>query len=89
MYFKGTIIITDPCYVIKSRDWESSNYGRNLRGFQGYITEYTLYGASSKIKSWYKKPWNTVFQYSTNPDHGQEQWENFTGFSQKQKPVKS
>lgn len=44
MYFKGTIIITDPCYVIKSRDWESSNYGRNLLGFQGYITEYTLYG---------------------------------------------
>lgn len=46
MKFKGTIIITDPCYIIKDDDWSSSNYGENLQkfGFTNYITKPTIYG---------------------------------------------
>lgn len=44
--FKGTIIITDPCYVIKNEDWEDSKYGKYLNhlGFNHYITKPTIYG---------------------------------------------
>lgn len=49
MKFKGTIIITDPCYVInksKEDDWEKSNYGHNMEalGINTYFTEDTLCG---------------------------------------------
>lgn len=48
MKFKGTIIITDPCYIIKddSNDWEKCNYGRNMKvlGLSHCICEYTIYG---------------------------------------------
>ncbi len=46
MNFKGDIIITDPCYVIKDEHWEKSNYGLDLSqfGFTRYITNNTLYG---------------------------------------------
>lgn len=34
MKFKGDIIITDPCYIIKDdsekNDWELCNYGENM-----------------------------------------------------------
>ena len=48
MKFKGTIIITDPCYIIKDNtdDWDKCDYGENLEalGFTNYISESTLYG---------------------------------------------
>ena len=47
MKFKGTIIITDPCYVInksKEDDWEKSDYGHNMEalGINTYFTENTI-----------------------------------------------
>lgn len=56
MKFKGTIIITDPCYVMRAEhhgstpltedDWDACNCGRNMGvlGITHYITESTLYG---------------------------------------------
>lgn len=48
MKFKGDIIITDPCYIIKdnSDDWNKCGWGENMGilGFTTYISEYTLCG---------------------------------------------
>ena len=47
MKFKGTIIITDPCYITSSHDdWRKCSYGDNMEAFgiNHYITESTLYG---------------------------------------------
>lgn len=54
MKFKGTIIITDPCYVIKEdivgervyNDWEKCKYGENMEalGISHYICRSTIYG---------------------------------------------
>ena len=48
MKFKGDIIITDPCYIIKkdSEDWRKCDYGDNMEvlGFSNYISESTIYG---------------------------------------------
>lgn len=53
MRFKGTIVITDPCYLdngmpeIPGVDWwDSVDYGDNLgaAGFTDFISESTLYG---------------------------------------------
>ena len=51
MIFKGTIVITDPCYLDNGMDtpntlWEDSSYGEDLSvyGCSDYISEGTLYG---------------------------------------------
>lgn len=51
MKFKGTIIITDPCYIIKKEkgkqdDWERCEYGSYMEalGITNYISESTVYG---------------------------------------------
>ncbi len=51
MKFKGDIIITDPCYVMredngKSDDWSKCNYGSNMEalGIKTYLTNSTEYG---------------------------------------------
>lgn len=48
MIFKGDIIITDPCYIIKndSNDWEKCRYGSDMEslGINTYICRDTLYG---------------------------------------------
>lgn len=47
MKFKGTLIITDPCYIDSSDDkWDKSEYGKDLSiyGCKTYISESTLYG---------------------------------------------
>ena len=46
MKFEGTIIITDPCYLVREEDWNKSEYGSNLEalGIHNYITESTIYG---------------------------------------------
>jgi hypothetical protein len=56
MKFKGTIIITDPCYIIRAEhhgtkpiskdDWNECNYGRNMEklGIKTYLTRSTEYG---------------------------------------------
>ena len=49
MYFKGTIVITDPCYLDNGGNldlWEESDYGNNLSvlGCSQWISESTIYG---------------------------------------------
>lgn len=53
MRFKGTIVITDPCYLDNDMPetpgfdwWKEVGYGENLEvsGFTNYISEDTLYG---------------------------------------------
>lgn len=53
MKFKGTIVITDPCYLDNGMPdvpgvdwWDSVDYGDNLgaAGFTNFISESTLYG---------------------------------------------
>lgn len=56
MKFKGTIIITDPCYVIRAEhhgtkpitkdDWKTCECGSNMEalGISTYFTEDTIYG---------------------------------------------
>lgn len=57
MKFKGDIIITDPCYIIKdnSDDWNKCGWGENMGilGFTTYIPEYTLCG------DWSCSTWST------------------------------
>lgn len=56
MKFKGDIIITDPCYIIRAEhhgtqpitddDWEACDYGDNMQvlGIKNYICCGTIYG---------------------------------------------
>lgn len=52
MKFKGTIIITDPCYIIRDKDqitendWRACDYGENMKvlGINTYMTKDTIYG---------------------------------------------
>lgn len=57
MKFKGDIIITDPCYIIKddSDDWDKCGWGESMGvlGFTTYISESTLYG------DWSCSTWST------------------------------
>jgi hypothetical protein len=47
-YFKGDIIITDPCYIIKNYnpEWSFCEYGDKMEvlGINTYLTSATLYG---------------------------------------------
>jgi hypothetical protein len=52
MKFKGDIIITDPCYIMRHKneltgdDWSACDYGSNMKvlGITHYLTEDTEYG---------------------------------------------
>ncbi|MBX4152424.1 hypothetical protein [Paenibacillus lautus] len=56
MKFKGDIIITDPCYIIRAKhhgtvpltenDWQTCEYGENMEalGINNYLSSDTLYG---------------------------------------------
>lgn len=56
MKFKGDIIITDPCYIIRAKhhgttpitndDWEACEYGENMKvlGIKNYLCRDTLCG---------------------------------------------
>ena len=52
MYFKGDVIITDPCYIIRKEneltedDWEACGYGDYIEelGIKNYLCRDTIYG---------------------------------------------
>lgn len=52
MRFKGDIIITDPCYIIRKEneltedDWWACDYGENMEelGIRNYLCRNTIYG---------------------------------------------
>lgn len=47
MKFKGTVVITDPCYFVKDEDWNENiwdNGDLGSLGFSSYICRPTIYG---------------------------------------------
>lgn len=67
MKFKGTIVITDPCYIIKDPigsldDWEVCKYGENMEvlGINHYITGDTIYGDWSCTTYASEKPMDAI-----------------------------
>lgn len=47
MKFKGDIIITDPCYIMKcDEDWDKCKYGSYMNGLRikNYMSRDTIYG---------------------------------------------
>ena len=73
MKFKGDIIITDPCYIIRAEhngtkpitldDWKACDYGDNMEvlGIKNYIYRGTIYG-----------DWScTTFNSDTNEEIGE------------------
>lgn len=57
MKFKGDIIVTDPCYIIKDNSdyWDKCGWGENMGalGLTNYISESTRYG------DWSCSTWST------------------------------
>lgn len=44
MKFNSTIIITDPCYIVKDNDWDKCGDHMERLGLTNYICEDTIYG---------------------------------------------
>ena len=61
MFFKGDLIITDPCYFVKDEDWEGLDTPLEDLGLSTSIMSETLYG-----------DWScSVFNSDTNEEIGQ------------------
>ena len=69
MKTKGTIIITDPCYVVKDEDWSKCAYGDHLEvlGFSNFISKTTLYGDWSCTT--FNMTKDDIKEVIDNPDH--------------------
>lgn len=61
--FKGTLIITDPCYILNNEDYERTNYGKDLNklGFTSYLVSDTGY------RDWV----NEILRYSPEESLGE------------------
>lgn len=59
VYFEGDIVITDPCYFVKDKDWRKCDAGYELDklGFTTFMTRDTLYG-----------DWSCTVYNADNPD---------------------
>ena len=44
MKFKGSIVITDPCYFIKEEDWDGMDTDFKALGFTDFLVDETHYG---------------------------------------------
>ena len=82
MKFKGTIVITDPCYLDSGERnlylWESSGYGDDLSvfGCSQWISESTIYGDWSCTT--YKGDVETLYELFKKVDEIQEPlWKNY------------
>lgn len=79
MKFKGTIIITDPCYIVKdnSEDWRKCSYGHYMEnlGITNYICESTIYGdwgcTTYKIT---ENPYEVVDNFVQAAENGEDYW---------------
>lgn len=85
MYFKGTIVITDPCYIIndsKQDDWCKCSYGENMEalGINHYMTESTIYGDWSCITYAIDNPQKIVNQLAEISKYFSNKYEEYGGY---------
>lgn len=92
MKFKGTIVITDPCYITRAEhhgttpltedDWDTCDYGRNMEalGINNYITENTLYGDWSCTTYATDDPHKAVEDLAEIAKYFNDQYEYFGGY---------
>lgn len=64
MNIKGTIIITDPCYIVKEEDWDKLDLGQDLEilGFTNFISKPTIYGDWSCTTYKVENPKETILK---------------------------
>ena len=92
MKFKGTIVITDPCYIMRAEhhgttpitedDWNACNYGENMEalGINNYITESTLYGNWSCTTYASENPQETVDKLAEISKYFSDKYEKYGGY---------
>lgn len=92
MKFKGTIIITDPCYIIRAEhhgttpitknDWKACNYGENMKvlGINTYITKDTLYGDWSCTTYTTSNPKKAIDDLAEINKYFDDEYEKYGGY---------
>lgn len=92
MKFKGTIVITDPCYIIRKEshdttpitedDWSACSYGSHMEalGINHYITESTLYGDWGCTVYATENPKETVDKLAKISEYFSEKYEEYEGY---------
>lgn len=92
MKFKGTIVITDPCYIMRAEhhgttpitkdDWDACCYGSNMEalGINHYITESTLYGDWSCTTYATENPQETVDKLAEISKYFSDKYEEYGGY---------
>ena len=92
MKFKGTIVITDPCYIMRAEhhcttpttedDWEVCSYGGNMEalGINHYITESTIYGDWSCTTYAIENPQEAVDKLAEISKYFSDKYEEYGGY---------
>lgn len=91
MKFKGTIVITDPCYVMRDQqgapqltkdDWDACDYGSNMEvlGITNYITENTIYGDWSCTTYATENPQKIVDDLAEIAKYFNDKYEEYGGY---------
>lgn len=88
MKFKGTIVITDPCYIIREEneltenDWHFCECGQcmEILGIEHYITESTLYGDWSCTTYLTEDPKKAVKDLAAINKYFNDQYESLGGY---------
>ncbi len=92
MKFKGSIIITDPCYIMRAKhhgtkpitkdDWRACDYGSNMEalGITHYITKSTLYGDWSCTTYSTNNPKRAVDDLAAISKYFDDKYEEYGGY---------
>lgn len=91
MKFKGTIVITDPCYIMRHQqgttqltedDWDACDYGSNMEalGINNYITENTIYGDWSCTTYATENPQKAVDDLAEIAKYFNDKYEEYGGY---------
>lgn len=92
MKFKGTIVITDPCYIMRAEhhgttpttedDWDACGYGENMEalGINHYITESTIYGDWSCTTYATENPQEAVDKLAEISKYFSDKYEEYGGY---------
>lgn len=92
MKFKGTIVITDPCYIMRADhhgttpltedDWDTCDYGSSMEalGINNYITENTIYGDWSCTTYATENPQKAVDDLAEIAKYFNDKYEEYGGY---------